>query len=55
MLNGGVFYKNPGKTDPTVLAVRQIMKGHPQCPEEAKVIKPWETENMLKSSQLFPS
>lgn len=43
------------KIDLAVLAVRQILKVHPQCPEEAKIIKPYETKNMLKSSQLFPS
>lgn len=43
------------KTDPAVLAVRQILQVHPQCPEEAKTIKPYETENMLKSSHIFPS
>lgn len=45
----------PVKTDPAVLAVRQILKVHPHCPEEAKMIKLCKTENMLKSSQLFPS
>lgn len=43
------------KTDPTVLAVRGILKVHPQYPEEVKIIKPRETEKMLKSSQLFSS